>query len=134
MHRRLSAMVAAAVLIVGSGLALAHNSLSAEYDIHNPAVVRGIVTTIEWTTPRSFLTIEGEGANGRLTEFRIDLGSPRVLEHHGWTRNTVKEGETVTVIGWQARRAPSRIKGSNVKIHGKEFGAGLTFSEATTPN
>jgi Family of unknown function (DUF6152) len=132
--KHLRAILAAGVLITGGGLAFAHNSLSAEYDIYNPAIIEGIVTTIDWMTPRSFLTIEGKGANGKLAEFRIDLGSPHLLERKGWTRHTVKEGETVTVIGWYARRDPSRIKAVKLKLHGKEFGAGLTFSEATQPN
>jgi len=105
MHKHLTAMLAAGVLIAGGGLAFSHESFWAQYDINKPAVIEGIVTTIDWDTPSSFLTMEGTGANGRLAEFRVDLGRARALEHKGWTRDTVKEGETVTVIGWYARSA-----------------------------
>ena len=137
MHKHLTAMLAAGVLIAGgSGLAFAHDasSPSVQYDINRPAHVEGTVTTIDWATPRSFLTIEGKGANGRLAEYRIDLGSRRALERNGWTRFTVREGETVSVNGWYARNDRNRIKAKALKLHGTEFNMGLTFSEATTPH
>jgi hypothetical protein len=134
MHKHLTAMLAAGALIAGGGLAFSHESFSAYYDVNKPAIVQGIVTTIDWTTPSSFLTIEGAGANGRLTEFRIDLGSPRRLEHSGWTRSTVKEGETVTVLGWYARDDEGRIRAQRLKLHGRAFDTGLTFYEATMAN
>ncbi len=133
MHKHLTAMLAAGALIAGGGLAFSHESFSAQYDVHKPAIVQGIVTTIDWTTPSSFLTIEGAGANGRQTEFRIDLGSPRRLERSGWRPDTVKEGETVTVIGWYSRDDECRIRAQRLKLHGREFDT-ATFYEATMAN
>jgi hypothetical protein len=133
MHKHLTAMLAAGALIAGGGLAFSHESFSAQYDVNRPAIVQGVVTTIDWTPPSSILTIEGTGANGRLAEFRIDLGSPRRLERSGWTSNTVKEGETVTVIGWYARDDECRIRARTVKLHGREFDT-ATFYEATMAN
>jgi len=134
MHKHLTAMLAAGVLIVGGGLAFPHDSMSVQYDTRRAAVVQGTITTIIWAMPRSFLFIEGPGANGRQAEFRIDLGGARALERNGWTRNTVREGQAVTVIGWYARRDQNRIRARILKLHGKEYNVGLTFSEATTPH
>ena len=135
MHKHLTAILAAGVLIAGSsGLAFAHDPFSVQYDVNRPAHVVGTVTTIDWTIPRSFLTIEGKGTNGRLAEYRVELGSPRALERKGWTRYTVREGETVSVKGWYARNDRNRIKATSLKLHGTEFNMGLTFSEATTPH
>lgn len=134
MHKHLTAMLASGVLIVGVGLAFPHDSVSVQYDTRRPAVVQGTVTTIIWAMPRSFLFIEGPGLNGRLAEYRIDLGGARALERNGWTRSTVREGQTVTVLGWYARRDQSRIKARILKLHGREYNVGLTFSEATTPH
>jgi len=134
MHKHLTAMLAAGVLIAGgSELAFAHDAYSVQYDINRPAHVVGTVTTIDWATPRSFLTIEGKGMNGRLAEYRIDLGSRHALERKGWTRYSVREGETVSVSGWFARNDRNRIKAKALKLRGTEFNMGLTFSEATTP-
>src|SRR5262245_44699887 len=103
MHKHLTAMLAAGVLFAGGGLAFAQRSFSALYDTNTTATVKGTVTTIVWVDPSAYLTIEGTGPNGRLKEFYVELGSPRALEQKGWKRDTIKEGETVTVEGWFAR-------------------------------
>jgi len=133
MHTHLTAMLAAGVLIAGDGLAFSHDSFWAQYDVNKPAIIEGIVTTIDWDTPSSFLTVEGTGANGRLAEFLIDLGSARALEHKGWRRDTVTEGETVTIIGWHARQDQSRIRARTLRLRGRELTAASTFTEATSP-
>jgi hypothetical protein len=132
MHKHLTAMLATGVLIAGGGLAFPHDSFWRQYDINRPAIVEGIVTTIDWAHPSAFLTMEGTGANGRLTEFRIDLGNARALERKGWRHDTVREGETLTVIGWHARRDQNRIRARKLMLHGKELNAASTFTEATS--
>jgi hypothetical protein len=138
MHKHLTAMLAAGALIAGGGLAFSHDSshysFSALYDINRPAMIGGTVTAVDWTAPRSFLTVEGPGPNGRLKEYRIDLGSPHALERNGWRHDTVKQGETVTVIGWYARNDDSRIKARRLKLHGRDLDAAPTFFEATMAN
>jgi uncharacterized protein DUF6152 len=135
MHKHLTAILAAGVLVAGGGKAFAQGSLSAQYDTSTPATVVGTVTTINWTYPRAFLLIEGKGASGRLQEYRIDLGSPRDLELKGWTRDTVRDGEIVIVNGWYARTDRSRLKARTLQFHGRPSDeVGLTFSQATTPH
>jgi hypothetical protein len=133
MHKHLTAILAVGVLIAGGSTAFSRESFWTQYDVNRPAIVQGIVTTIDWATPRSFLTIEGTGTNGRLTEFRIDLGNSRALAHKGWRHDTVREGETVTVIGWYARHDQSRIRARTLRLHGRDFDAASTFTEATNP-
>jgi hypothetical protein len=130
MQKHLTALLAAGMLFAGGGLAVARDSFSAQYDLNKRARIVGIVTTVDWTASRSFLTLEGKGANGRLTEFRIDLGSRRELEQKGWRRDTIRQGETVAVKGWYARSDRGRIRAQALKRLGREF-KGLTFSEAT---
>jgi len=135
MHKHLTAILAAGVLFAGGGKAFAQDSVSTQYDISRPATVVGTVTTISWAYPRAFLLIEGKGANGRLQEYRIDLGNPRALELKGWTRDTVRDGEIIIVNGWYARVDRSRIKARTIQFHGRPSDqVGLTFSQATTPH
>jgi hypothetical protein len=130
MQKHLTAMLAAGMLFAGGGLAVARDSFSAQYDINKPAHIVGTVTTVDWTTPRSFLTLEGRGANGKLAEFRIELGNRRELEHKGWRPDTIRQGQTVAVKGWYARDDRNRIRARALKYLGREY-RGLTFSEAT---
>jgi hypothetical protein len=135
MHKRLTAMLAAVMLIAGSGLAFGGNrSYSTRYDVNKPAIVKGIITTVDWSFPYCFLTIEGTGGDGRLKEFRIELGQMRALQQKGWRRDTLREGDTVTVTGWSAHGDYSRIKARALRLHDKSRDVGLTFSEAISRN
>jgi hypothetical protein len=137
MHKHLTAILAAGVLFAGGGKAFAQrqSSFLTQYDTSRLATVVGTVTTISWAFPRAFLLIEGKGANGRLQEYKIDLGSPRALELKGWTRDTVKDGEQLIVNGWYSRADRSRIKARSLQFHGRPSDeVGLTFSQATTPH
>jgi len=145
MHKHLTAILAAGVLIAGGGKAFASISSSKPYsypypyapayDTNTRATVVGTVTTIIWSYPRAFLLIEGKGPNGRLMEYRIELGNTRALELKGWTRDTIRDGEIVMVRGWYARADRSRIKARTLEFHGSPSDeVGLTFSQATTPH
>ena len=131
MHRHLTAMLTAGVLIAGSSMASARDSFSKQYDLNKPAHIVGTVTSVDWNKTRSFLTIEGTGPNGRLTEFRVELGSRRDLESKGWRPDTVTEGETLRVKGWYARNDRALIKARVVTSLGTKVNKGLTFTQAT---
>ena len=97
------------VLAAGLGLWLAalpvsaHHSFAAEYDEKKPVKVTGIVKKVEWTNPHSRMYLDVKDANGTVTVWNFEFGSPNHLFRAGWTRNTVKEGDQITVEGWGAK-------------------------------
>jgi hypothetical protein len=38
-----------------------------------------------------------------VTNWNFELASPNVLKRNGWTKNTLKEGDKVTVMGTAAK-------------------------------
>jgi hypothetical protein len=90
-------------LLLGSLPALAHHSFAAEYDEKKPVKVTGIVKKVEWTNPHSRMYLDVKDANGKVTTWNFEFGSPNHLFRAGWTRNTVKEGDQITVEGWAAK-------------------------------
>jgi hypothetical protein len=129
MRKHLTAILAAGVLVAGSGMAFAHSSFT-QYETDRAAVIEGVVTTIDWNEPFSTLLIEGKGPNGRLMEYRVELGSTRALEQRGWRRDTIRDGDSVTITGWYARADHSRVKARTLEFS-RDIGVGLTFSAAT---
>ena len=131
MKKHLLAMVAAGALCIGGGTAWAHHPFSAEYDANKPAQLEGRVVAIQWTNPHAFLTVEGRADNGARERWRIELGSPKALDQHGWHRNMVRTGDEVTIKGWHARDGRRQINAEGVRMrNGRELDAASSYHPA----
>ena len=84
--------------------ARAHHSFGVEYDVNKPVTLTGVITSIEWTNPHSFVYIDVKDARGRVANWKFEGYPPGVLYRQGWKRDvTMKIGDTITIMGWQAR-------------------------------
>ncbi len=104
------------VLAVGFGLVigwtftpspvLAHHAFAAEFSRDLPLELTGAVTRVEWMNPHARFYINVEDEDGELVEWDFELSSPNGLMRRGWSRNSLKEGDMVTVTGFRAKNAP----------------------------
>ena len=78
--------------------ALAHHSFAA-YDLNHTSTLRGTVESFQWGNPHSTFTLVLE-ADGRseLIKWNIITSSPAILKRFGWTQNSLKSGDRVSVI------------------------------------
>jgi hypothetical protein len=82
----------------------AHHSFSAEFDAAKPFKLTGVVTKIEWQNPHTFFYLDiTDDQTKKVTNWAFEMGSPNGLMRNGWTRNTLKVGDVVTVEGSLAR-------------------------------
>jgi hypothetical protein len=95
---------------VGVGLWLAavpvvaHHSFAAEFDADKAFTLTGVVTKIEWQNPHTFFYLDiTDDRTKKVTNWAFEMGSPNGLMRNGWTRNTLKVGDIVTVEGSLAR-------------------------------
>ena len=102
--------------LLGAGIGLllaivqvaAHHSFAAEFDADKPFTLTGVVTKVEWQNPHTifYLDITDERTK-KVTNWSFEMGSPNGLMRNGWTRNTLKIGDVVTVEGSLARDGSS---------------------------
>src|ERR1700682_3160680 len=83
----------------------AHHSFEAEYDSNKPVTLKGAVTKVEWTNPHARFYIDVKDDSGNVTNWNLELASPNGLMRRGWTRNSLRVGDVVTVTGSRAKDA-----------------------------
>ena len=76
--------------------ALAHHSF-AMFDRDNEIELVGVVKEFQWTNPHTWTQLEVTEADGTVTEWSIEGGSPNGLRRSGWTRRSLEAGEPVTL-------------------------------------
>jgi hypothetical protein len=104
MKRMLSVFVVAALLAVP---AVAHHSVSAEFDTTKPIKFTGTIKKVDWTNPHIYTHVEAKDETGKLVVYRVEGGPPNSLFRQGWRKDTLKVGETVTVAGVRAKNTES---------------------------
>jgi hypothetical protein len=71
-----------------------HHSFSVDYDSSKVVKMSGKVSKVDWRNPHAFFYVDAKQGN-----FAIELGSLDSLTRLGWTPNTLKIGDEVTVEG-----------------------------------
>jgi Family of unknown function (DUF6152) len=84
------------------GTAFAHHGNVAYMD--KPIDLKaGTVTMFMWTNPHSFIKFDVTNDKGEVEHWAVEAGSPSALTPRGWTKNSVKPGDTITVTVFQAK-------------------------------
>lgn len=97
-------LIAAASLgLVASGMASAHHSFAVFFDPDRVVKVKGTVQSFRFTNPHGTIALAVPTRSGEVHEWRVETNSPSVLTRRGWSRNTLKAGQEVTIEGWLAR-------------------------------
>ena len=152
---RVGAVTSIAVATIAASLPLAaHHSFSAEFDSTQEIRATGAVTQLDWQNPHGWIhmsvteicertaargpdAVEQEWAcrapgSDEGAEWAFELGSPNGLMRQGWNRNSLKQGDVVTILGSRARDGSTNSNARSVTTaDGKRMFAGS--SENATP-
>jgi len=115
MNQKLTSYHAAALALLLTGpSAVAHHSESAQFDTTKPVEVTGVVKKVEWTNPHIWYFVEVKDKSGKVTTWGFSGGAPGMLARRGFTKNTLKVGDVVTVRGSRARDGSNNASGGRV--------------------
>jgi Family of unknown function (DUF6152) len=107
-----------AVLLAATvgGAAVAHHSFASEFDAAKKLKLTGTVTKVEWRNPHTYFYVDVKGDDGAIHNWAMELGSPNVLMRRGWTRDSLKIGDQVTVEGARARDMSYKANANSVMM------------------
>jgi hypothetical protein len=115
-------VMVAAVLAPGrSTPTLAHHGGGVEYFMDQTrGPLTGVVTNFAFTFPHPYIEFDVKDDAGAIQKWSaVFQPTPSALRMAGWTRDTVKKGDTLTVSGPPHRTAPTVIFARRVEINGK---------------
>jgi hypothetical protein len=116
MKTKLGALIAGIALLATVVPVLAHHPFDNDFDRNKFVTLTGTVTRVEWTNPHSNLYIEVKDPEGKAMSWTLELGSMDTLMKSGWTRESVKPGDQVTVQAWLAKDGSRRANADSLTL------------------
>src|SRR4029434_5188621 len=81
-----------------------HHSFAAEYDSTKVVKLTGAGTRFDRQNPHAnFYSDVKNQDTGRVENWAFEMGAPSVIARQGWTKTTLKIGDTVIVEGTRAK-------------------------------
>ena len=101
--RPLLSLLAGALLLATATSAVAHHAFSAEFDADQALDLKGVVTKSKWVNPHSWLYFDVKNADGSVTNWGVEFGTPNALASKGLTKEDVKVGSEVRIKGYKSK-------------------------------
>jgi len=99
------ALLAMAVTVTG-GVAEAHHSYAATFDVDHKITLEGTVAQFGFRNPHSYIQLVVPDGQGGTVRWSVEWSGTSSLTSQGIDRGTLKVGDKVKVIA-----TPSRVKG-----------------------
>ena len=128
---KMKSLIVVSAFVLAASQLFAHHSFAAEFDANKRVTLKGTVTKVDWRNPHIYVYLNVKDDTGKVTEWACEGGPPNVLLREGWTRNSVKEGDEVTIDGAVAKDGSKRCNSRSVNLaDGRKVFAGSSEDSA----
>jgi Family of unknown function (DUF6152) len=91
-------LVVLATSLLITGPAFAHHSMSM-YDSGHDTTFKATITEFNWANPHSQITFTVTDEHGNVEKWVAEGPGPNRLANHGWSKDSLKPGDQVTIVG-----------------------------------
>lgn len=107
-------LLALAALLGGSAVS-AHHSFAVFFDDTKTIEITGSVTEFRFSNPHAIISLEVKSKAGATEEWKAETNAVTLLKRRGWTRDSLKPGEVVTINGWPSRDGANYMRMQTIK-------------------
>jgi hypothetical protein len=118
MDRLRVALVTVVVALSVSPSLRAHHSFAAEFDGNQPVTLKGTVVKMDWVNPHTWIHLDVKNADGSVTRWMIEGGTPNTLVRRGFNKKSLEAGTEVTIEGYRAKNGTNRANGADMILPG----------------
>ena len=103
--------IIAGFLMTGPPLS-AHHGTGVAYETDKEVTMKGTVTEWIWANPHCGILFDVTDDKGNVVHWGGEMGNPHQLSGVGFTKDTFKAGDAITVTGHPAKSGAPRITAS----------------------
>ena len=104
------------LLFGGAGIATAHHSYSASYDLSRPLQIQGVIQELRYANPHVEFVVAVPGADGALVPWLVSTAGVSRAQGLGLTPEFLAAGQPVTVVGWPAWDGSLALGASTITV------------------
>jgi hypothetical protein len=106
--------------LLSSGAAFAHHGTAA-YDTSKTFTVKGKVTRFNFVNPHCQVFFDVANDKGQPEQWQAELTSPNHLVRTGWSKDTLKAGDDITITGYRTKDGTNSIWIAKISLKDEEL-------------
>jgi uncharacterized protein DUF6152 len=105
---RMKSIALYVALLAFAGGAFAHHG-TANYDTAKTITVKGVVSGFNFINPHVEILWDAKDKAGEAQKWQGELTSPNRLTRLGWSKNSIKPGDEITISGYPTKSGSNEI-------------------------